>query len=200
MEFVGQNIGKLLLKKLEKTREAKVAVAYFTPDADTLDALAACGQLDMVISEEFAINNPYKLEKLARAKLLAIAPESEYGKFHGKVFVLKLDDNSSWVLLGSANLTHAGMFSNQEACITLDSSDSGDDVVISRIMTWFDLLSQRAGPIDIAQAKSIFDNRSRLMLVQRPTAFPPQNSNFWALKTTSGTFGRSRWPMFEAEG
>jgi len=127
MRFVTDGIGELVLEELGKAVEASLAVAFFNPNDRMLDALARITKLKLVVSEEFTVNNPYKLEKLTTATLRSIPPGHANGKLHAKVLTVKRRDGSYWTLLGSANLTHQGMFSNQEACVVIESSNSADE-------------------------------------------------------------------------
>ena len=76
-----------------------------------------------MISEEFTINDPQKLEQLSTAVKRSVPPDSKDGKLHAKVLLADMPDGSSWALIGSANLTEQGLFFNQEACIALSSSE-----------------------------------------------------------------------------
>lgn len=199
MRFLSEGIGELVLTKLDKAIEARLAVAFFNPSERMMDALAGIAKLKLIISEEFAVNNPYKLEKLKTAALRAVPPDDANGKLHAKVLIIKLQDGSYWTLLGSANLTHQGMFSNQEACVVMESRNPADETSAREIGEWFDLVFQSAQPPDLAQAKLIFDTRSQYRLVPRPSREPATDAGYWVLKTTSGSSGKQHWPMFLAE-
>ena len=64
MKFLNHGIGELVLKELGIASEAWLAVAFFNPNDHMLDVLAEVTKLKLIISEKFAVNNPYKLEKL----------------------------------------------------------------------------------------------------------------------------------------
>jgi HKD family nuclease len=200
VRFLSNGIGELVLEKLHNAMEARVAVAFFSPGDRMLDVLAGVKNLKLIVSEEFAINNPYKLEKLKAAALRSIPPDDANGKLHAKVFIVKLQDGSYWILLGSANLTHQGMFANQEACVVMESANPADEGCVLEIRAWFDSLFEIAQTPDLDQAKSIFDTRSQYRLVQRPSDQGSTGARYWALKTTSGSSGKQHWPMFLAEG
>ena len=199
MRFLSDRIGELVLEKLDKAMEARIAVAFFNPCDRMLDVLARITKLKLIVSEEFTINNPYKLEKLKNAALRSIPPDDTNGKLHAKVLIVKLRDGSYWTLLGSANLTHQGMFSNQEACVVMESGNPADEASAVEIRGWFDSLFRRAQRIHLDQAKLIFDARSQYHLVPRPSAGAATDAHYWALKTTSGAAGVQHWPMFLAE-
>jgi HKD family nuclease len=199
VKFLSDGIGKLVLEKLGQTIEARLAVAFFNPDDQMLNALLGLSKLKLIVSEEFTINNPYKLEKLRTTSLRSIPPDDKNGKLHAKVLIAKLQDGSYWTLLGSANLTHQGMFSNQEACLTMDSDNPADEESAQNIRIWFDSLFQVARQPNLTQAKLIFDERAQYRIEQRPSKQMLINSGYWVLKTTSGSMGKQFWPMFLAE-
>ena len=75
MKFLSHGIGELVLKELRKASEARLAVAFFNPDNRMLDALAGLPKLKLIVSEEFAFTNPYKLEKLKLDLLRSVSPD-----------------------------------------------------------------------------------------------------------------------------
>lgn len=201
MRFLSAGIGNLVLERLGQALDVWLAVAFFSPNDRMMASLSAIPHLTMVISEEFTINDPYKLEQLPNAIVRSIPPDHENGKLHAKVFIARMRDGSFWALLGSANLTHQGMFSNQEACAVLESSHPEDKEAVANIREWFDLLFRNAQELNLALAKSIFDQRSQYRLEPRPPTIPAPRTSYWALKTTSGGPGKEEhWPRFLAEG
>ena len=122
MNFHSKSIGDRLLDKLTQATKVQIASAFFCPNDRLLSALRAVPRVELIVSEEFTINDPYKLERLKKADVRSIPPDHPDGKLHAKVFIVTLRDDSQWVLLGSANLTQPGLFANQEACIDLNSA------------------------------------------------------------------------------
>jgi hypothetical protein len=110
-----------------------------------------------------------------------------------------MPDGSDWVLVGSANLTDQGMFYNQEACIALSSFEPADRSSILEIKDWFAKLLRRSRPIDVKQAKAIWDmygNQRRVLKITSKGAAP----GYYAVKTTSGgSNAKEHWPVFEGE-
>jgi hypothetical protein len=200
VKFLSNGIGELVLEKLSKAIEARLAVAFFNPSDGMLDVLAGIKKLKLIVSEEFSVNNPYKLERLKIARLRSVPPDDANGKLHAKVLIVKLLDGSCWTLLGSANLTYQGMFSNQEACVVIESGNPADETPVREISGWFDSLFQSAKFLDLHQAKLIFDTRSQYRLVPRTSPELETDAGYWALKTTSGSTGKQHWPKFLAEG
>ena len=199
MNFHSKSIGDNLLDKLSQAAKLQAASAFFCPDDVLLDALRAVPRVELIVSEEFTINNPYKLERLTKADVRSIPPDHADGKLHAKVFIVTHRDGSQWVLLGSANLTQPGLFANQEACVDLHSTSTGDKPVIGNIQRWFDDLFAKGREPDWAAAKVIFDQRSRYRLEPRSSSVP--QTEYRALKTTSGgADAEEHWPQFLSEG
>jgi len=200
MEFLTDGIGDCLLKTLRKATRVRMASAFFCLGSETLELLNAVKHLTLVVSEEFTINDPHKLEKLTAAIKLSVPPDSDDGKLHAKVFIADMPDGAVWVLIGSANLTEQGLFYNQEACIALDSTRPEDRKPITDAQRWFQILEKRARPINMIQAKAIWKTRSRqrLSTVAKSNQAAP---SYWAIKTTEGGHSHSieHWDMFERE-
>ncbi len=201
MDFYSKSIGDKLLDKFPQATKVQIASAFFCPNDALLDALRTIPCLELIVSEEFTINDPYKLEKLTKADVRSIPSDHPDGKLHAKVFILTLRDDSRWALLGSANLTHQGLFTSQEACIGLHSAFTPDKRAIGEIQRWFRDLHAKARYPDLAGAKAIFDQRSRYRLEPRPSMPASTQPEYWALKTTSGgADAEEHWPHFLSEG
>lgn len=159
----------------------------------------ATKNLTLVISEEFTVNNPEKLEALTSAVTRSVPTDSKDGKLHAKVFLAEMPGGSDWVLVGSANLTDQGLFFNQEACILLSSLETGDRKAIADIKDWFAKLYARSRAIDMKQAKAIWaahGGQKRMPKLKVPAPAP----GYYALKTTSGgSGGKEHWGMFEED-
>jgi HKD family nuclease len=202
MEFLASKgaTGKAFTKALKDASKVRIASAFFCPTQKTLDLLNTVVDLTLVISEEFTINDPAKLESLTKAAKRSIPADSQDGKLHAKVFIADVADGSTWVLVGSANLTEQGLFYNEEAGMALSSKNVGDRSAINEIKAWFAVVLQRSRLINLHQAKAIWDARSkqRLTKVSNPHQAAP---SYWALKTTegSGPDAPEHWPMFESE-
>jgi hypothetical protein len=201
MIFVASDIGGIILTQLCSAIEVSIATAYFCPDEAVFAALRALSRLTLIVSEEFTVNDPYKLEELAKtAAVWSVPVDCNGGKLHAKVFFVRHRDGSAWALVGSANMTWQGLFSNQEACLTLDSKDPGDRDSLEAIENWFAAVLTIARRPDFDQAKEIFDAQSMLRLERRPLSLQDHRApDYWALKTTSGSGGEDHWPKFLAE-
>jgi len=205
MRFESTRLGERLIRELKSARRASIAVAYFNPDSVTLEVLKTVPKLKLVVSDNFEINDPHKLEKLKNTgPLHFVASEGDAGKLHAKVFIVHRKNGSRWIMVGSANLTGAGLLDNQEACICLDSTDAKESHIVDGIEAWFDQIFEQSRKIDFEIAKRIFAARSKYRLQPRETASQQtiksvEARGYWALKTTEGSYGISHWQEFQAE-
>lgn len=164
MEFATTDLRDRLLQQLRQAERADVAVAYFCPDRETLTALWGLPGLRLLVANDFQVNNPDGLESLADAGhwVRAVSPELHGGNLHSKVYVVHRRDNSTWAMVGSANLTRPGLTTNQEACVVLDSRQPADRATLDDIRTWMeDLLGQEFQPINFELARAVFTTRNR---------------------------------------
>lgn len=200
MEFLtSKDIGPAVTAVLSHALRVRIASAFFCPGTATLVLLNGVKNLTLVISEEFTINDPAKLERLRTATKRSVPPDSKGGKLHAKVFLADLPDGSSWALIGSANLTEQGLFFNEEACIALSSSEPKDKTVIREVQDWFAALLARSRPVDILQAKAIWATRAKQKRMPKVTA-SEEAPGYYAIKTTSGgSNSMEHWPMFEKD-
>jgi hypothetical protein len=197
MQIVTDDIGQKVLKELHGAIEAHLAVAFFSPSKNVQEALSALPNLSLVISEEFTINDPGKIESLPRHFVIrSLPPEGDKGKLHAKVLIVARADKSSWALVGSANMTYQGLFANQEACVALDSRERTDCASIKGLTTWFESVLRDAREPDLVLARKIFDARSAYRLERRPKPQTEASTRYWILKTTSGSDGMEHWSEF----
>lgn len=200
MQFLTKrNIGDVVTKALSQAVSVRIASAFFSPGSDMLKLLNAAQNLRLVISEEFTVNNPTKLEALRTAVIRSIPTDSDHGKLHAKVFLAEMPDGSDWVLLGSANLTDQGLFFNQEACVSLSSIEPADQSTIAQIKDWFRAVWGQSRQIDMNQAKEIWDthgNQKRTPKIKSSAGTP----GYYAIKTTSGGSNKKEhWGVFKDE-
>jgi hypothetical protein len=188
---------------LRKSSAARLAVAYFNPNDRVLAALKGVTRLSLTVSRDFQLVNPYKLESLCRGKnRVSAIPDEPNGKFHTKVYLAEQENGTCWAMVGSANLTEPGLFTSQEACITLDSRNPCDEATLAQIKKWLDTAStQEQKEIDFEVAKTIWNNRAKYKLTSeklenKGTAPSTKAGAYWALKPgESGWF----WENFKAE-
>lgn len=196
-------IGDRLYAEFRRARNVCVAMAYFLPNDAALGLMDKVPDLRIIVSDEFNINNPDKLKALTnkgRVRCIPTSPEYTHGRLHAKVIWGMRDDSSEFAIVGSANLTTEGLFSNQEACIFFDSKIQGDAQVIHSVSSWFNYVWTGAVHFDYKKAKTVFDNtcrhwRKRNRTYAKDSAIP----NYWVLKTTEGAGGKSYWHQFLEE-
>ena len=95
MKFTTSDLGTILRTELASASKTSVAVAFFNPDQTTLTALREAPNLRLVISDDFHINDPNKLEELhSRSKLRVIPSDARSGKLHSKVFLIQRNDGT----------------------------------------------------------------------------------------------------------
>ena len=195
MEFATADHGETLLKELKKASAANIAVAYFNPEERVFAALKSVPQLALTVSRDFQQVNPYKLEPLRRrGNQVSASADEPLGKLHVKVYWTQRKNGTCWAMVGSANLTKPGLFTSQEACITLDSRNPCDETALAQIKKWLDeIFSQEHKDIDFEVAKTIWNSRPNYKLTsdkfEKNGKAPASNSRVcWALKP-----GESGW-------
>jgi HKD family nuclease len=202
MEFLASKAaaGDAITEVMSKASKVRIASAFFCPGQDTLQLLNSIRDLTLVISEEYTINDPTKLEKLASAVKRSVPPDVHGGKLHAKVFIADMPDGTTWVLIGSANLTEQGLFYNNEVGVALTSTLAGDRAAIKEAEAWFEALFRKSRPIDMRQANAIWASRQkqRRTVVSKAKQVAPA---YWAIKTTEGggELSTEHWDMFERD-
>jgi hypothetical protein len=203
MEFATADLGTSLLRELKVAAKVIAAVAYFNPDDTVLSALKQVPRLKLLVTADFQFNNPYKLESLCRAGvwLRAVPVDAIAGKLHSKVFLIQRGDGTCWAMAGSANLTRAGLYSNQETCFVIDSGKQGDDVHLNQMKAWLDdMCGEDYSEIDFDLAKAIYETRARIKVVPAKAGSESAESShavrYWALKPG---WGGEYWQNFLAE-
>lgn len=193
----------MLLEQLQEAQSVTLAVAYFLPDERTLKVLESVPELKLFYSEEYVINDPARLERLARSAHVAGVPtDTAIGKLHAKVALCTKADGTQWALVGSANLTSSGLFRNSEACIAIDSSDLEGAQAIQEIEKWLRMVEAHARETkDWTEARRIHAAQERYRLEPRDKGPPqiPGGLQHWVLKTRSGHTGEDHWSAFQAE-
>lgn len=200
MKFLSDNLSDVLLDQCRLAEAVDIAVAYFSPDDEVLKALDAIPNLRVIVSGEFATNNPYKLESLKRASIHATSPISSQ-RLHAKVYLFYHKKGIVTALIGSANLTRSGLRSNKEVCIFLDSRSQSDQITIKAARKWFEQAFSQSREPDWQFAKQTFDDSSRPP-GQRTTSPDPSSvsePNYWIIKTRPGTMGIDYWENFKRE-
>jgi len=191
-----RKIGDILNEELPDVENLKVSIAYFIPDADTINKIKSIPCYKIVVSGEFHINNPNKINQLNGKGLVRfIKPEDR--KLHAKVILGTRKNSTQFAIVGSANLTHHGLFSNQEMGTWFDSSSADDIPIISQIKEWLDTMWDNSLEFDYKEALKIFNASKRKWnnRYKQPSS-QIDESNYWILKTTEGTNGTDYWQQF----
>ncbi len=84
MRLESTKVGNAVIQALTNAIRVRVASAFFCPGSKTLDVLNTVADLTLIISEEFTINDPAKLEKLSNANKRSVPPDSKDGKLPRK--------------------------------------------------------------------------------------------------------------------
>jgi PLD-like domain len=186
MKLLTSDIGRRVWDVLAGAQEARIASAFFCPSDSMIAHLNRVPKLTLIVSEEYAVNDPVRLELLSHCLLRSVPTDSRLGKLHAKVFLATYPDGSRWGLVGSANLTELGLFGNQEACIELSSGNPEDRTALAEVDTWFRRLFSRAHEIDFADARERRAASLAYRLERRPKVAKGRHVEYWAIKTTSG--------------
>jgi len=146
MEFVKGRINKnkLIQNKLSQSQRAIITVYCFSPSPEIFDALLTIPDLAIIYARDYAITKPETLLKLKHNdKELFWVPEED-GKLHAKIYYGKLNNNSEYALVCSANMTQDGFDKNQEAGIMFDTSKNKEDLdKIAEIRNYLESLRKK---------------------------------------------------------
>src|SRR5690348_8935368 len=98
MEFVTSSLQERLLTELRQAATAKIAVAFFNPEARMLAALRTVPRLRLLVADDFQVNNPESLEDLSdQGKWVrAASAEAHGGNLHSKVYLVRRKDKTEW--------------------------------------------------------------------------------------------------------
>jgi HKD family nuclease len=180
------NVLSKILQYLRRSQVTRIAVAFLSIDgyqelADTLyDVLADGRRVKFVVGiSRYHSTNWEALEKLVRLSNTFPSLEIRYYNnegFHPKIFIFE-EGNNLKVIVGSSNLTSAGLKKNIEANVLLDGE--ADEPFFGNIDLFFDNLFKRASLLDeyvVRQYKSSylkFDHfQQRVSMGLKKTALP----------------------------
>ena len=104
-------------------------------------------------------------------------------------------------LVGSANFAVSGLTRNEEQAVSLDSDCESDRPILVQVENWIDELNKWASKIDWERAKREYEEAPNPGVSGEDfDAYRRDEArNYWVLKTTEGSKGRSRWPEFVRE-
>ena len=199
MELIAGQPGNRLLQTLNQSSAVTAAVAFFAPSRELVTALRGVPRLCLTVSDEWTINNPVALRDLAEqgARVLCVSAEL-WRKLHSKVVLCTLVEGGRARFIGSANLTHRGLFQNEEATLLL--TDPEDAKTLDELQSWLSFLDAHAGVPDWTSALAAWDRASRELPWYLRQVPAPAAHRHWAVKTTEGANGRQYWAQFVAEG
>lgn len=211
MRFLSEDIGQEIMREIQDAAGVDIASAYFAPGDDQIEVLQEVPKLRIYISEDFSISDPFGLESLATdvdAIVRCIGPEE--GRFHAKVVLCDRQDGSIVAFVGSANFTGAGLFSNQETCIRLDTQE-GDGSAIQDVTSWIEGLRSISAPPNWIKAKRRHENSKTAATPsesQEDATGSRESTDYWILKTRSGQALKNPseadkvdyWDDFRSEG
>jgi HKD family nuclease len=154
----GKSVGSAVEEALESATDVSVAVAYSTESGvESLEQgithVAGRGGWTRLITglDDFVtdLSAVERVSRLPQTECRVFLPKSagEGGRFHPKLYVFEGEEESS-VIVGSANLTDAGLFRNHEASVWLRGKR--DDPILRQVRDGFGLLwsSPRAVTLD----------------------------------------------------
>jgi len=201
MEFVSKsNLKSKFEDLLDNSNSLDIAMAYFNPESEIIEGMKKLDNLNLLVGDDFRINNPNKLEKLNTVSNFRIRKYNpKISKLHSKVCIFNTP-NEKFCLLGSANLTNKGLNKNEEANVLINSSTSPN--FIEEVQDWFDTKMDESLAINFETAKRIHQNSktsfSRVS-AEIKEKNPSKDNNVWILKTRSGRNGEDQWNNFLAE-
>ena len=197
MQFYSENIGRHILEEIENAQKVIIASAYFYPSEEEIKKLRDIPELEIFVSGEFHISNPYILKNLSKDAVVKSIPTSSYkGRFHAKVILCYRSNGSKVVFIGSANFTKSGLFNNHEVITQLDSSEQGAKI-IQKIEDWINELNELSQSPNWKQAIDIYKEHQKKRTTIQPIS--NSNTNYWVLKTHSGQDGTDYWSYFQSE-
>lgn len=203
--------------KLQNASEAIVATCYFRPGPRVMECLKRIPRLKLIYSREYKVTNPESLRKLTStgAEVRYVAIDDPDGRMHAKVYYVVLEDGSKSCFVGSANLTHYGLFRNQEAGVLFDSEDRDDAIRIRKIRAWLTALWRKHEQNEFGESEYEHARRQHeaAKLPLRSDEIHPWKTNtasewgkswrtirYWVLKTTDASTGDDHWQRFLDEG
>lgn len=201
MEVIFKDLKSKIHQKIKTASSVTIAIAYFRPDAETLEILSKVPKVRIIVSKEFDKSDPYKLEELTtgdkqhKAKCIPVFPN----RLHAKIIFGENEGGHSFAFLGSANLTSDGISQNREASVIFDSDNENDKYGLRNISTWLENLFDESSDIDFVEAKKVFDNRLYYSLGRKSSSVASNHN--WTIKTRDGQDPKADdyWNKFLAE-
>ena len=205
MKLLGHDkIGNWVDSVARRCEEFIIVSPFFSIDSRLKSLLTSISRLQILVGDEFSSNNPEPLKELAGIAsndVRCLYKEHLQRRLHAKVFVAIERSGRSQALVGSANFTVSGITRNEEQAVSLDSNVDTDRPMLDQIKHWIDELQDTAASIDWELARRQFESsaNSRLPNFDFDSYRRNETQNYWVLKTTEGSTGRSRWREFVRE-
>jgi HKD family nuclease len=175
-----REVGKRLVRLIERCASCQLAVAWASVGFDAFDALVAHAPKikRMIVGTHFYQTHPKFIETfLANGNARFILNPD--GVFHPKVFLFEMADGTWECIIGSPNFTRNGLSSNDEVAVLLTSHDEAAPSAIEGINAAIAEYWLRAAPVtqDELQAYQNAWNRKRVLLKSLEGKFGNPASN-----------------------
>ncbi len=193
------------LKTVARRADRFIVISpFFSVNDDIKELLVSIPQLQILIGDEFATNNPIPLMELSTldsTEVRCIYRHELKRRLHAKVFFAIENSGRCRALVGSANFTVSGLRRNEEQAISLDSDCVSEREILKQIKQWIDELVSFASEIDWEKAKQEYERAPNPSFSYEDFCAYRQDQarNYWILKTTAGNTGPSQWKEFVKE-
>lgn len=206
MKLEGDSIYRWVERVAGGAEKFVIVSPFFSTSAETRRLLESVQNLQILVGDEFSTNNPKHLMELSERESADIRYVCRYmggleNRLHAKVFYGVEASGRRRALVGSANFTVSGLRKNKEQAVSFDSDRESDRAILDRIERWIEELDNRAKKIDWEWAKREYE---RSAVPHFPTDDfegyrQGQAKSYWVLKTTEGSYGKTRWQDFVRE-
>ena len=206
MRLEGDRIYEWMQVVAEGTEKLVIISPFFSTSGEIGRLLETVQNLKILVGDEFSTNNPRHLMKLAAlentdVRFISRRVGAFENRLHAKVFYAVEASERVRAMVGSANFTVSGLTKNREQSVSFDSEREGDKSILDGLDKWINELDNLAEEIDWERAMKEYE---RAATPHFPTddfdAYrADQADNYWVLKTTMGSHGKSLWPKFLRE-
>lgn len=202
MNLQGDEIGHWVKTTAEKADKLIIVSPFFSVNTEIRSWLEGVPNLNILIGDEFSINNPDTLKELSEnfsTDIRCIYRDQLGKRLHAKIFFCTEPSGRCQALVGSANFTVRGLTTNKELAVSFDSNIETDRSILEQIRKWIVKLKDSSLCVDWEQAK--LENQKFRDQIVRTDKFGTdhQTRNYWVLKTTAGPQGDSYWENFIKE-
>ena len=203
MNLQGDKIGHWVRTATEKADKFIIVSPFFSVNTEIRNWLKGIPDLQILIGDEFSINNPNTLKELSEfnsTDIRCIYRDQFKKRLHAKIFYATDASGRCQALVGSANFTVNGLMKNKEQAVSFDSKNEMDKPLLDRILQWIVELQKSALCVDWERAEAEYQRSFELN--RRVSYFDaiPEARNYWILKTTAGSQGKCFWDRFVQEG